>query len=278
MKYDFQRADMMKRVPAWMLDIILLLVLTTGIAYLCSLVIDVETPRQEYDALSVQYQVQCKADYEAKNGKLPVYTDQELSQMTAEQKAEVEQKWSELTESEKLEAQNAMTGILEEADKKLQQDEKAAEVMAVLVSNWLTIISLSVLGAYTILEFVIPVLLKNGQTIGKKCFGIALMRKDGIKVTPLMMFARTVLGKCTVETMLPLLMLLLGGWPLVITGVGILLAPAVVALFTKNKTAIHDLMACTVAVDLSSQMIFDTVEEMEAHNAEIEASAAFRAE
>ena len=48
-----------------------------------------------------------------------------------------------------------------------------------------------------------------------------------------------------------------------------LLAQIIVPIVTRNKTALHDLLACTVAVDMSSQMIFDSVEEMEAYEAEI---------
>jgi uncharacterized RDD family membrane protein YckC len=155
----------------------------------------------------------------------------------------------------------------------LNQDEAAINAWSKLISNGLSIESLSVLVAYTILEFAVPLLLKNGQTIGKKCFGVALMRKDGLKVTPFMMFARTILGKYTVETMIPILLLGSGvafmGFPVTIAGLVIALVPAVVCLATRNKTAIHDLMACTVAVDLSSQMIFNTVEEMEAYHEDI---------
>ena len=45
-----------------------------------------------------------------------------------------------------------------------------------------------------------------------------------------------------------------------------LLAQIIVPFATRNKTALHDLMACTVAVDLSSQMIFDSVEEQEEYH------------
>ena len=40
----------------------------------------------------------------------------------------------------------------------------------------------------------------------------------------------------------------------------ILIAQVAVILATRDKAGIHDLLACTVAVDLSSQMIFDSVD------------------
>lgn len=92
------------------------------------------------------------------------------------------------------------------------------------------------------------------------------MRKDGVKITPFMMFARTILGKYTVETMIPVFLLVavffgIMGLEGLIGFALILIAQVIVAFATRNKTGIHDLLACTVAVDLSSQMIFNSPEE-----------------
>jgi len=139
------------------------------------------------------------------------------------------------------------------------------------------------LGALFILEFLIPLWLKNGQTLGKKVFGVGLMRKDGIKVTTFMMFARTILGKYTIETMIPIFLLLasffgiLGLGGLVLCAAALLI-PVLVALCTRNKTAIHDLMACTIAVDLASQMIFDTPEEQLEYYKQLHAENAAQAD
>ena len=102
---------------------------------------------------------------------------------------------------------------------------------------------------------------------GKKVFGIALMRVDGVKIAPLALFVRTVLGKYTVETMIPVLifmMMLMG--TIGVIGPAILLALLLVQMIlvttSKTNSAIHDQMAATVAVDLASQMIFDSPEAM----------------
>ena len=243
MNYDIQRASMLKRIPAWVLDMILLLVVMTGFLVLWSRVFPVTPHVEEIDEIIAQYEQQYGGHWN-----IPA---EEYEKMTDAEK--------EAAEKISLEISNA-----------LNQDEAALALLETVAINIFAMLSLSVLCAYVILEFVIPLLLKNGQTLGKKCFGVALMRKDGVKVTPFMMFARTVLGKCTVETMIPLLsavMLFVGiGGPLFFLGVAVLLAQIIVPLATRNKTGIHDIMACTVAVDLSSQMIFDS---LEAYHAEI---------
>ena len=246
MNYDIQRASMLKRVPAWLLDIILLITVATGFLALWSQVFDVMPHVEKLSGIVEKYE----AEY---GGQLSMSVEE----------------YEKLTAEEKLAADE----ISLEIDKALNQDPEALKALETVATYIFAMLSLSILCAYVILELLIPLWLKNGQTLGKKCFGVALMRKDGIKVTPFMMFARTVLGKCTVETMIPLLsavMLFVGiGGPLFFLGVAVLLAQLIVPLATRNKTGIHDIMACTVAVDLSSQMIFDTPEAMEAYYAEL---------
>lgn len=274
MEYDFQRADLMKRLPAWILDTILLVVLITGFAALWSLAFSLDATTAEYRAIVAQYneefEQQAIKEYEETYGtKWPdYYTDEEA--------------WNQLSEEDRLKAQEIAEQISKNVEdqtlKAMQENAEAQELLIQMISKGLSIISLSVLGAYVILEFIVPLLLKNGQTLGKKCFGIALMRKDGVKVTAFMMFARSVLGKCTVETMLPICLIgaafMFGGTLWLIAAIALVLATVILTVVTKNKTAIHDLMACTVAVDMGSQMIFDSVEEMEAHNAQIRESVA----
>lgn len=246
MNYDIQRASMLKRVPAWLLDIILLITVATGFLALWSQVFDVMPHVEKLSGIVEKYE----AEY---GGQLSMSVEE----------------YEKLTAEEKLAADE----ISLEIDKALNQDPEALKALETVATYIFAMLSLSILCAYVILELLIPLWLKNGQTLGKKCFGVALMRKDGIKVTPFMMFARTVLGKCTVETMIPVLalvlMLLNIAGPIFWLGVAVLLAQIIVPLATRDKTALHDLMACTVAVDLSSQMIFDTPEAMEAYYAEL---------
>ena len=136
----------------------------------------------------------------------------------------------------------------------------------------LTIVSTSLLVAYLALEFVVPLLFGNGQTVGKKIFGIAVMKLSGIKVDAVSLFVRTLLGKFTFETMIPLLLLLMMLWgaigmvgPLVI---GAILVTEIVFMITSHTNAmIHDKLAQTVAVDMQSQMIFASEAELLAYKA-----------
>ena len=52
--------------------------------------------------------------------------------------------------------------------------------------------------------------------------------------------------------------------------VALILVQPIIPLWTINKVGIHDLLACTVAVDMNTQMIFDSPEELAAYEAHFE--------
>ena len=134
----------------------------------------------------------------------------------------------------------------------------------------LIIVSISILLAYLALEFIVPMLFKNGQTLGKKIFSLGLMDTELVRVNGVRLFVRTILGKYTLETMVPvLIMLMIYFGSLGLTGTIVLLMIAAVQLIltlaTWRHTPIHDLLAGTIVIDFPSQMIFDTQADMIAY-------------
>ena len=118
-----------------------------------------------------------------------------------------------------------------------------------------------------ILEFAVPLLLKNGQTLGKKVFGVAVMRIDGVKVSPVILLVRALLGKYAVETMIPVYILLMLLWGtlnffgLLVLAI-LVVVQAVLLIVNENKALLHDIFAVTVVADLTSTRIFDSDEEL----------------
>lgn len=241
MIYDLQKAGVLKRAAAWLLDIILLVVLACGIGMILSAALNYDQHSQALEACYERYEKEFGIDFD-------VYAD-----LTEEEQA-------------RFEAANAA----------LQKDTQALKAYNMVVNLSLTIVSLSVLLSYLALEFAVPLLFGNGQTMGKKVFGIGLIRVDGVKISTFALFVRTVLGKYTVETMIPVLMVMM----IFIGTIGIL-GPAIVlgllilqvALIITSPTnsALHDHMAATVAVDLASQMIFATAEDLVEYKKQVHA-------
>lgn len=248
MFFDLQKASMLKRIAAWIFDLIMLAVVTVGLLALISAIFGMEYHNAKLQEIYTQYETEYGISFNL--------TAEELQALPEDKLA-----------------------IYEEADKALSQDTHFQELYSKVLSVMLMSVSLSIFIGYILLEFLVPLLFGNGQTAGKKVFSIALMRTDGMKVTPFMMFARAILGKCTLETMIPVLLILMiffgvGGLECVMIIGLILLLQVILILRTKNSSAIHDLMACTVAVDMNSQMIFESEQHRLDYQARLEAESA----
>ncbi|MBQ8579789.1 MAG: RDD family protein [Oscillospiraceae bacterium] len=248
MIYDIQKASLLKRASAFLLDIILLVVLACGFGMAVSGITGFDGYFETLDDIRVRYETEYGVSLE----KLP----------------------EEMTEQEQA--------IYDAIDKALQEDQEYIRCFNMILSLSMVIISLGLLLSYVVLEFIVPLLLKNGQTLGKKIFGIALMRADGVKVSTFALFVRALLGKYTLETMIPVLivmMMLMGtigivGPPVLL---GILVIEIVLMIVSKTNSTIHDYLAVTVAVDLSSQMIFETPEDMLEYKKQVQAEMANKA-
>ena len=242
--YDFQKANMWKRISAALCDFILLAIVVVGMALLLSTVLGYDNYVTQFNDLKASYEEKYEIDLQA-----------DYNELSDEDKARVD-----------------------EADKAFAADPDANYVYGMIINYTFIIVIFSILIGYLLVEFIIPLLFKNGQTLGKKIFGVAVMREDGVRLSPTLLFVRTVLGKYTVETMIPVLIIImvsLGVMGIIGTAVvvALLIAQIVLIIVTKARTPLHDKLAHTVTVDYASQMIFDTPEEMIAYKKRIHAES-----
>ncbi len=249
MIYDLQKASMWKRISAFLCDIILFAIVAVGFALLLSTLLGVDAQQEKMMTVCSQY----VEEYGLNN----FMTKEELE--GALSISMTEERYNTLTEEQKT--------TLQEASKALFADKDYLYAYGMVNQLILLVITFSILIALLLLEFVVPLLFKNGQTVGKKVFGVGVMRVDGVKVSPVILLVRALLGKYAVETMIPvfvLLSLLLGTASIVTLVLLLLLVVAQIALliFTQANTPLHDMLAGTVTVDLASQLIFDSPEEL----------------
>ena len=242
---DLQKANILKRVSAYILDLILLTIVITGVAFALSAILDYDSYSDTLDRIYKEYEAEYGIDFD----------------ISAEE-------YAALTREEKK--------VYEDVNRLMNENEEAVEAYNMTVNLALVITSLSILAAYLLLEFAVPLIMKNGQTVGKKVFGIGLVRTDCVRVAHVALFVRTLLGKCAVETMVPayiLILIIFGN--LGMTGTVILAAFALLQLClvatSRTNSAIHDMMAATVAVDLNSQMIFESEAELIAYKNKLHA-------
>lgn len=233
---DLQKASMLKRISAFILDVILLAVAITGFAFFLSAVTGFDSYSEKFNEIEASYAQQYGVDFGM--------TYEEYEALSDDQKKNYEL-----------------------ASEALSKDAEANRAYGMIVNLTLVITSISILLGYLLLEFTVPLIFKNGQTLGKKIFGIALMRNDGVKINTVMLFVRTVLGKYTIETMVPVLVIIMTFFGNAgIIGLAVLLLIGILEIVmlctTKTRSCIHDVLAYTVAVDMQSQMIFGSVEEL----------------
>jgi uncharacterized RDD family membrane protein YckC len=250
MTTDLQKASLSKRIAAGILDAMLLCVLAVGFM---SLLFNLLGYNDHSAALKQHYE-----RYETQYG-----ISFDIS----------EAEYKELPEDQQKNFDAAYQALI--------NDDDVLYTYNLLINLTLLITTFGILLAMIVLEFAVPLWLKNGQTVGKKVFSLGLMRTDGVQITPLQLFIRTVLGKFTVETMIPIYILLMLFW-------GTVGLPGTVALFvlgiaqivtmglSKTNAAIHDLLAGTAVVDFHSQHIFRTTEDLIAYQKQIAAERSAR--
>jgi len=250
MKLDIQKAALLKRISAWIFDAILLVVVATGVALALSVAVDFDSHTNRLSAVYEQYEQQYGIDFDI--------TPEELSKLTEEELQRYE-----------------------EASTALSTDNDAITAYNMVLNLMLVILTGSILLSFIGLEILVPLRLQNGQTLGKKIFGVALMRRNGVKINAISLTIRTILGKFTIETMIPVLLFLMMILGLIGVVAPVMLLVLLVAqllslVLSRRGAALHDLLADTVAVDLESQMIFDSEEELVEYAKKLAAEKASR--
>ena len=239
MDCTLQKADIRKRASAYLFDFILLGILATFFAWLLSIVLNYNGYNERMTDYYSQYESLYGIDFRI--------TEEEYSMLSDLQKA-----------------------AYQEANTAMNQNGELLYTYRMLFNLMLITATVSIFLAHLVLEFFVPFFLGNGQTMGKRIFGIAVMRTEGLRLTPPVLFIRAILGKYTVEVMVPVFLLLLtafgnfGMVGLASAALVGLLNPTLMGLSHTNS-ALHDLLADTVTVELASQQIFENREELVAH-------------
>lgn len=251
MATDLQKASIWKRIAAWLFDSILLGILAVACGVLISFCLGYDAHSDTLESAYAQYEQQYGVTFEI--------SLEEYEAMSQTQRENYDAAYGALV-----------------------ADEEAMYAYNMMLSQTLAILTVAILLATAVMEWLIPLKLGNGMTLGKKIFGLALIRNDGVQLNNMQLFTRTILGKYTVETMIPVLIILMIYWGTMgVMGTLILfvltLGQLASMIFTRGNCAIHDLMAGTIVVDYASQTIFKTTEDLIAYQKHMAAQRAARA-
>ena len=234
--FDIQRAGLLKRVSAFILDFIVITILSTLFIFLISKITNYDYYNSKLTSSYDRYEDEYGVTFSISSDEYYGYSDEERTRY-------------------------------DEAYAALTADNEAMSAYSRVVNLTLLSLSLGIFLAYLVSEFIVPILFGNGVTIGKKVFGLCLMRKGGWKVNSISLFVRAILGKYTIETMIPVLLVVM----ILFNSIGIMGTAVILFLFILNvflvffrrdRQALHDLLADTVVVDYASQRIYESEREV----------------
>ncbi len=249
---DLQKASLWKRISAYIFDAILLVTAAVGVAFLLSVLL-------RYDA-HTEKRAELRQAYENEYGVTFDIAQEDYQKLPEDERKKIDDAYG-----------------------KFAIDPEVRGIDSLIINLSLIIVVFSLLIPFIGLEVLVPLAFGHGRTLGKKIFGVGIMRIDGIKISNFQLFARAILGKYTLETMLPvflLLLLLLNVIPVAaLFGLAVLaFVQVAVIMFSWQHGPIHDVISGTVAIDFASQMIFDTPEAALEYTKKQHAEAAERAE
>ena len=250
MENDLQKASIWKRISAAIFDGMLIALVAVGVAFLLSLAFDFDGQYEKLNAAYAKYEAQYDTTFQVTAEQYEAMTEEELANYNAAYEA-------------------------------LVSDEEAIQAYNMVINLMLLMTSVGILAGIVVMEFVIPLVFKNGQTLGKKIFGLCLMRTDGVRMNNMQLFARTVLGKFAIETMIPVYILILlymnaaDIFSLLLLA-SVVIAQVVIVTVTRNNSLIHDLLAGTVVVDYASQKIFTSTQDLIEYQKRVAAERAAR--
>lgn len=232
--YTPKNAKISKRIAAWVVDIILIVILWTGISLFTSMVYKYDTYMTTVTEKYVEYNL---ATYDEEK-KEYVFVDIEKDQNAQENYA------------------------------LLIKDQEFVEAYHKVNNGQIIILSTGLFGSLLVFEFIIPLFLKHGRTIGMRFFGIGYVTDEDIDVGFKQVFVRFIFGKFIISGFVPLTGYLLfamgsgfGGMGLILL-VGIPVLNVILSCVTPEKRGIHDYVARVKPIDNDCQIYVKTKEEL----------------
>ena len=241
-----------KRFAAWFIDIILILVVATGIALITSTIYGYDSYNNTCYQKEIEY---------------GIYVEDPKGDFTFEDK----------TYTICYEVDGITDAEASKRYEELYKDLEYREAYSKRSAGQVVITTCSIVVSLTIFELIVPLILKHGRTIGMKFFDIGYVTDEGIDVNFKTIFIRFLFGKLVVGALIPysgiMLALLM---PTYYTIVGFVAIFGVIGInilllcMTPEKRGIHDYIAKCIPTDNSSQIYFKTVDELAKAKAEEE--------
>lgn len=232
-----------KRIAAWIVDFIIVIVLATGFAFLTSLIYHYDDYYNTYIEKQIQYELYVEADegtltFQGKNYVLYSSLDGHNDE------------------------------LLKEREMACGNDEEFKFANHKVLMGQIIIPITGAFASLLVCEFILPLCFKHGRTIGLFFFGIGYVTEEDIDVKIKNVFIRFLFGKFIVDVFIPftgiLLVIMNTGYGIIglVCLLGIPIANIVLLLSSKDKRGIHDFIARMKPCDNTCQIYIKTTEEL----------------
>lgn len=252
MSCSLQKASFWKRISAFLFDFIVTIMLSLGFATGITAICGHDEKTAELNEYYAYYEQTYGIDFDIS-----------------------EEAFNELSDAEKE--------VYKEAQQALRADEGFQKTYQTVFYLTLLMHGGGLFLGFLVWYFVLPLFFGYGRTLGKKIFGLAVIRTNFVKASNPVLFARTVIGMFAIETMFPLALITMINFNMLgvvglITVALLEILQIVMLIATKTNSSIHDLLTDTVVVEFASQQIFDTQEDLLQYQQEEHAKAVERAD
>lgn len=232
--YTPKNAKITKRIAAWVVDIILIIILWTGVSLLTSHIYKYDNYMNTVTEKYVEYNL---ATYDEEK-KEYVFVDIEHDQKAQENYA------------------------------LLIKDQEFVTAYHKVNVGQVVILSTGLFTSLLVFEFILPLCLKHGRTIGMRFFGIGYVTDQDIDVGVKQVLVRFLFGKFILCGFVPLTGYLLfamnsgfGGLGLILL-IGVPILNIILSIITPEKRGIHDYISRVKPIDNDCQIYVKTVEEL----------------
>lgn len=243
--YVPKRPPMVKRFAALVIDVILVIVLATGIAFLVSKIYDYDKYYNAVYQTQIDYGVYVPSDEGtiSYNGQTYIICTEDKS----------------ITSEEANNRIKAMT-----SDQTFKDNYFKMNLGPIVITSSALLISL------LIYEYIVPIFLKHGRSLGKYLFGIGYVNEDDLDISMKNLTIKFLFGKLVVNVVIPYtgVLLIIYQTGLVIIGcvfvLGIPIINLLMLFLSKDQRLLSDYIGKMKPVDNNCQVYFKTIEELNA--------------
>ncbi len=177
MAVSIQKANFWKRISASLFDLIITIMLAVGLAAVLSVAFRYDDTSAKLNEYYIEYEVKYGVDFDV--------TQEQFDQLTQEEQENYR-----------------------DAEKAFTADLRVLKIYQKAFFLSLLIVSIALLLTVVVVQFIVPLFFKNGQTLGKKIFGVGLTRTNLVQISKFVLFVRAVFGVYAIETMFPVALIL----------------------------------------------------------------------